>query len=75
MSLTIGVRLDLPVPLTDGKHFLYLDHFTLGESEQAGIYVGALDEGPDEQPAQLIVAATDGPILVHESWFEKTTLL
>ena len=50
-----------PVLLPDGKHFLYLRQS--GLPENMGIYLGALDATPEQQPSKRLVATGFSPRL------------
>lgn len=47
-----------PVFLPDGRHFLYVRQ---GTAESSGVYVGSLDEAPEQQSPKRILA-TDGNV-------------
>jgi Tol biopolymer transport system component len=48
----------LPVPLPDGRHFLYLRYSSVAEN--SGIYAGSLDAKPQEQSLHRILATQYG---------------
>jgi Tol biopolymer transport system component/predicted Ser/Thr protein kinase len=48
----------VPVPLPDGRHFLYLRYSTVVEN--SGIYAGSLDAKPQEQSLHRILATPYG---------------
>ena len=47
---------DHPFFLPDGRHFLYLRRS--GAAEREGIYIGSLDNVPEKQPSQRLLAAS-----------------
>jgi len=48
-----------PVLLPDGKHFVYLRQSSLADN--AGIYLGALDATPEQQPVTRLIATGFSP--------------
>jgi eukaryotic-like serine/threonine-protein kinase len=51
-----NVPLLLPVPLPDGRHFLY----TTGDQRQGNVYLGSLDSNGREGPKQLLTGVVPG---------------
>ena len=55
----------LPSFLPDGRHFLYLR--ASRTAENSGIYVGSLNNKPEEQDSRRLLASTSGPVYVPSS--------
>jgi eukaryotic-like serine/threonine-protein kinase len=52
----------LPSFLPDGRHFLYLRRSS--DTEKTGIYIGSVDNAPNQQEPKLLVATTYGGVYV-----------
>jgi Tol biopolymer transport system component len=70
-----------PVPLPDGRHFLYMRYSR--DAEMTGIYVGSLDSKPDVQDRHLLFptqfgtayAPSQDPLLGHVLFLRGTALM
>jgi eukaryotic-like serine/threonine-protein kinase len=71
-----------PIFLSDGVHFLYFRHASKRENQ--GLYMGSLDNKPEEQPLRRIVAvdyspgyapARDGGAVGHLLFLREDTLI
>jgi serine/threonine protein kinase/Tol biopolymer transport system component len=64
---------ELPAPLPDGRHFIYFNHAT--NSENAGIYIAAIDTTPDNQPTTPLIRADDGVEFVPDGESDQGYIL